>query len=66
MNMIGFTVEEKGRKTTVSLDCLVRRKHEGILETSVYRKATHMDQCLAYSPNHPPQHKLKYGEVIIT
>ena len=35
------------------LDTSVSRDSDGILTTSVYRKATHTDQYLAYDLHHP-------------
>ena len=51
---IQFTSEEPGPEGSLPfLDILITPDEEGRLETSVYRKPTHMDQCLQWDSHHP-------------
>ncbi|BHF68778.1 hypothetical protein SprV_0301181900 [Sparganum proliferum] len=53
---IKFTREEQEQQLPF-LDLLVRRNHNGELETTVYRKAVNTTQLLSFYSNHPVAHK---------
>ena len=51
---IQFTAEDPGPDGSLPfLDILITHNEEGRLETSVYRKPTHMDQYLQWDSHHP-------------
>ena len=55
---IQFTVERESEWQLPFLDVLLTREDDGGgISTSVFRKATHMDQYLAYESHHPTTHK---------
>ena len=54
---IQFTVERESEGQLPFLDVLLTREDDGGISTSVFRKATHMDQYLAYESHHPTAHK---------
>ena len=55
---IQFTVESESEGKVPFLDVLRKRKEEdGSINTSVFRKATHMNQYLANESHHPTTHK---------
>ena len=61
-NNIQFTTEEPGPDGSLPfLDILISPDKDGRLETSVYRKPTHMDQYLQWDSHHPISSK--YGVV---
>ena len=47
-NGIHFTREEEKDAQLPFLDVMIKRTEKGKLETSVYRKSTHMDQILNF------------------
>ena len=61
-NNIQFTTEEPGPDGSLPfLDILISADKDGRLETSVYRKPTHMNQYLQWDSHHPISSK--YGVV---
>ena len=54
---IQFTVERESGGQLPFLDVLLTREEDGTISTSVYRKATHTDQYLAFDSHHPTAHK---------
>ena len=51
---IQFTSEDPGPEGSLPfLDILITPNEEGMLETTVYRKPTHMDQYLQWDSHHP-------------
>ena len=54
---IKFTVEQKEDRTLPLLDTLLRRRENGSLDVSVYRKPTHTDQYLHFESQHPTHMK---------
>ena len=54
---IRFTVEVEKGGTLPFLDTLLRRKHDGTLDVTVYRKPTHTDRYLDFRSHHPPHVK---------
>ena len=54
---IQFTVERESGGQLPFLDVLLTREEDGTISTSVYRKATHTDQYLAFDSQHPTVHK---------
>ncbi len=50
-------MEEEKDEALPFLDVLVRRRDDGELTTSVFRKTTNTLQMLAYNTNHPQAHK---------
>ena len=55
---IKFTVEQEQDKKLPVSDVLITRHDDGLLDTSVYRKKTHMDQYLNFRSDNPLHHKL--------
>ena len=58
---IRFTIEREQGGSLAMLDTLLHRQLDGSLKVTIYRKATHTDQYLAFDSHHPLQHK--YGVV---
>ena len=54
---IQFTVESESEEKVPFLDVLLKREEDGNISTSVFRKATHTNQYLAYESHHPTTHK---------
>ena len=54
---IQFAVERESGGQLPFLDVLLTREEDGTISTEVYRKATHMDQYLAFDSHHPAAHK---------
>ena len=54
---IQFTVERESEGQLPFLDVLLTREDDGSISTSVFHKATHMDQYLAHESHHPTAHK---------
>ena len=55
---IQFTSEEESVEGTLPfLDVCVHRESDGSISTSIFRKATHTDQHLAFNSHHPVAHK---------
>ncbi len=54
---IQFKMEEEKNGALPFLDVLVRRRDNGELTTSVFRKTTNILQMLSYKSNHPQTHK---------
>ena len=50
---IRFTMETEKESKIAFLDTSVSREPDGRLTTSVYKKPTHTDHCLAYDSHHP-------------
>ncbi|BHF57593.1 hypothetical protein SprV_0100053500 [Sparganum proliferum] len=57
MSGIKFTLEKEVDKELPFLDVLVKRKTDGTLSTSVYRKETYAEVILHNESNHPISHK---------
>ena len=55
---IKFTQEECCDNKLAFLACLVHRKSNGSLSSTVYRKPTHTDHYLQFNSHHPLVHKL--------
>ena len=55
---IQFTIEEEQNGFLPMLDVKIHRNEDGSLYFTVYRKATHTDQYLAFDSCQPLQHKL--------
>ena len=58
---IKFTVEWEEDGTLPFLNTLLRRREDGSLDISIYRKPTHTDQYLHFQSHHPTH--VKRGEV---
>ena len=54
---IKFTVEVEKDGTLPFLDTLLRRKRDGTLDVTIYRKPTHTDRYLDFRSHHPPHVK---------
>ena len=50
---IKFTVEQEEDGSLPLLDTLLKRREDGILDVSVYRKSTHTDRYLHFESYHP-------------
>ena len=55
---VQFTVEEESDGRLAFLDVQLSRNEDGTVSTSVYRKATHTNQYLAFESHHPVAHKV--------
>ena len=56
-NSIKFTHEEEAEGTIPFLDTLLVRKESGEVKLLFFRKNTHTDQYLNFSPHHPLHQK---------
>ena len=54
---IQFTVEVEKDGLLLFLDRLIKRKSDGSLDITVYRKTTHTDRYLHFNSHHPPHVK---------
>ena len=54
---IQFTSEEENNSALNYLDMTLKKKEDGSLGFSIYRKSTHTDKYLDYSSTHPLEHK---------
>nr|VZI29397.1 unnamed protein product [Spirometra erinaceieuropaei] len=61
---ITFTREEEQEQQLPFLDVLVRRKLNGELGTTVYRKATNTTQLLSFHSNHPLAHIRSWAKTL--
>ncbi len=50
---IKFTMESEEDSKQPFLDCLLKRKSDGTLTSTVYRKPTHTDRYLHFKSHHP-------------
>ena len=57
-NSINFTVEDEVDGCLPFLDVLVKRREDGSISTSVFRKKTHTDKYLDFTSHHPLTNKL--------
>ena len=55
---VQFTVEEESDGKLAFLDIQLSRSEDGTVSTSVYCKATHTNQYLAFESHHPVAHKV--------
>ena len=63
---IKFTREDKKDNKLTFFDCTVHIEVKGNLNTEVYKKLTHTDQCLPFDSHHPLKHKWLSSELYIT
>ena len=61
-----FTVEEESDGRLAFLDVQLSRSEDGTVSTSVYRKATHTNQYLAFEPHHPVAHKVAVVKTLMS
>lgn len=63
---IQFTMELEDNGCLPFLDTTVKRLHDGKLETTVYRKATHTERYLSFSSHHPRNSKCNVVDTLLT
>ena len=63
---VQFTVEEESDGRLAFLDVQLSRSEDGTVSTSVYRKATHTNQYLAFESHHPVAHKVAVVKTVMS
>ena len=63
---VQFTVEEESDGRLAFLDVQLSRNDDGTVCTSVYRKATHTNQYLAFESHHPIAHKVAVVKTLMS
>ena len=63
---VQFTVEEESDGRLAFLDVQLSRSDDGTVSTSVYRKATHTNQYLAFESHHPIAHKVTVVKTLMS
>ena len=63
---VQFTDEKESHGKLAFLDVQIARSKDGTISTSVFQKATHMNQCLSFDSHYPPAHKVALVRTLMT
>ncbi len=63
---IQFTYEQETDRSLPFLDASTKRRENGDIEVTVYRKTTHTDKYLDFKSAHPLQHKRSVARSLFT
>ena len=62
---VQFTEEKESDGRLAFLDVQIARSEDDTISTSVFQKATHMNQYLSFDSHHPPAHKVALVRTLI-